>query len=638
MLNLEKYWHYRYRLVNYYMVVGEGSGMSLPADIRNTNNSEEIRWGEAPVYLGYYLGVLATEYRLLKDNNQPTDRTLTELYYAILAAVRIDNVAESYPYWNHTYSPSTNGFLIRDDVPYDFLSVHPSLNLNIASSQGITFGHGTPGFVSSINSDFIGNTSGTTPKHLAVSQDVVYQLLMGLALVSKYVDDGDLAFTNYLTVQGVQINLRSMAIDEADKIVGYIKFNHLQHWEINDPDGHDVHVGGNCSFLAYAIAKSGDLITGHTYADGHSDADEPDWQILQYPEFLLCRKISDEASVHPMAMSLAAMSDAWRAPNGDNTTPDRILQNGDYEAGSDGPCLHLANHYGWDIFYGALWDVFHGGPRFISDLCKAKEILDSAPYNGPFYHSLYDKAPFHWCATRRFFDDAPRQDNGKDGFDGNYNGLDYMLLFNLYYLDSKYQQAYASTFYIPSGNLISDHYPWGNIIGDFNNPVEYDLINSPVIVNQLAVTATIGNDYYDPGHLTIKSGPQGTLLTNTTVEYGAYLYVAPLGCNPPQSSWYFDPSMFQRIANPNLNIDENVSSDVTLFPNPSTTSITITLPPLENTEPLIQIYNSQGKIVFQEKNISKQNVTVVVSEFAPGIYFVRITDDNTVFIKKFIRE
>ena len=32
LTNLQKYWHYRYRLVNYFMVVGEGSGMSLPAD------------------------------------------------------------------------------------------------------------------------------------------------------------------------------------------------------------------------------------------------------------------------------------------------------------------------------------------------------------------------------------------------------------------------------------------------------------------------------------------------------------------------------------------------------------------------------------------------------------------------------
>ena len=31
-MNLEKYWHYRYRLIHNFMVVGENPGMSLPED------------------------------------------------------------------------------------------------------------------------------------------------------------------------------------------------------------------------------------------------------------------------------------------------------------------------------------------------------------------------------------------------------------------------------------------------------------------------------------------------------------------------------------------------------------------------------------------------------------------------------
>jgi hypothetical protein len=93
--NLRKYWHYRYRLVNYFMVVGPEPGESLPADIRNwygspqgissTTSVPNISWGDEPVYLGYYLGVLATEYALLHRNGENTDRTLTELYYALNA-------------------------------------------------------------------------------------------------------------------------------------------------------------------------------------------------------------------------------------------------------------------------------------------------------------------------------------------------------------------------------------------------------------------------------------------------------------------------------------------------------------------------------------------------------------------------
>ncbi|MCE9539874.1 MAG: hypothetical protein K8R85_11745, partial [Bacteroidetes bacterium] len=119
-LNLQKYWHYRYRLTHYFMVVGDGNGESLPADIRNLYNGGRLHFGETPVQLGYYLGVLATEYHLLKNNNQNTDRTLTELYYALSAVARLDLASDGVK----------NGYLYRDDVnPNTFLNVNNHLNV-----------------------------------------------------------------------------------------------------------------------------------------------------------------------------------------------------------------------------------------------------------------------------------------------------------------------------------------------------------------------------------------------------------------------------------------------------------------------------------------------------------------------------
>lgn len=658
--NLTKYWHYRYRLDNYFMVVGEKSGMSMPADIRNRFGNV-LDWGEGPVYLGYYIGVLATEYRLLKDNNQNTDRTLTQLYYAINAAVRIDYAADCYSEWGTNHSCAVNGFLIRDDVPASFVSDHYNeLNLDVMNQFGMTNGLGVPGRVESVSSSYADNDNGVDYKKSAVSQDVIYSLLMGFALVKRFVDDGPLTFSDYVAINHPNyvtntnivktIDIKNMAIDEAHQIVSYFKFNHNNHWEIKDPNGAHV-VGGNGVTFAYALARAGNYITGQDYTDGHEEADEVFWIELQDPNILLCQAIASDASAHEMAMVLAAMSNSWRdglGANADNTTPIQILVNGDYDADHQPPCEHWASHYGWDVFYGALWDVFYGSQNaYISDLCKARTILNSAPLEGPFYHNPDDNANLSgypgWCATRRFFDDEPRQDWGKSDFEGNYNGLDYMLLFNLYYLDSKYQTANAPTFNIP-GNA-SDHYPYMNptLEGTFFFPREINATSSEVIVNQLSVTSTTGEFVGIPGHLTIRSGPQGTLLTNTTVEQGAYLYVAPGECIPPQSSWYFDQSMYLRVANPNINNEQIISADVNLFPNPSSSTITITFPPLQispkgQAEPLIQIFNSQGKIVFEEKNSSKQNMIVDVSEFAEGIYFVRITDGDKVYYKKFIRE
>jgi hypothetical protein len=648
LVNLQKYWHYRYRLTHYYMVVGEGPGMSLPADIRNTNNSGEIRWGEVPVYLGYYIGTLATEYRLLKDNNYNTDQTLTELYYALKAAIRIDNVAENQDPWNH--DPSTNGFLIRDDVPDDFLLLHSGfLNQNIPQNQGITIGSGKPGIVTSMHSDYTGNLHSNPyhPENNAISQDVVYQLLMGFALVKRYVDPGVISFDDLINNDMVNIDLQGMAIDEADLIVSYIKANHSQHWEINDPDGHDINAGGNCASFAFAIARAGNYITGNDYTDFFENFDEPFWQTLQDPEHLLCHAIGDQASAHPMALVLAAMSNSWKEDhNQTNTTPDQILLNGDYES-SITPCNHPDNHYGWDVFYGALWDVFHGGPRYISDLCKVRDILNSAPFDGPFYHDITDNASAgSWCATRRFFDDAPRQQSGKPGFNGNFNGLDYMLLFNLYYLDSKEQRnatQQSSAYYVPNNNpFVSGDYPYPS--PTFLNVLHIttsDIINAPfqpVIVNSLSITNNSGPTA-GVGALTIHGGPQGTLLTNTNVEYGAYLYIAA-DCFAPQSNYYFDPTSYHfRMISPNsVSGSNNAIEEVNLFPNPSSSSITITFPPLQISGTTIQIFNSEGKIVFEKESNSEQNVVVDISEFASGIYFVKIDDGEKAYTKKFIRQ
>jgi hypothetical protein len=213
LTNLRKYWHYRYRLVNYFMVVGDGPGKSLPAGIRNLYNGDQMHWGEVPVYLGWYIGVLATEYRLLKDNNQPVDRTLTELFYALKAAKRLDGVAETVAPWNTAVAPAINGFLIRDDVPADFVQQHYA-ELNQSSlSSNVTVGSGKPAVVQNTVSDFADNIGN------ACSQDVIYHLFLGYALVKQFVDDGLLSFYDYVANQNVVADIKSFAIAHADEIV-----------------------------------------------------------------------------------------------------------------------------------------------------------------------------------------------------------------------------------------------------------------------------------------------------------------------------------------------------------------------------------------------------------------------------------
>jgi hypothetical protein len=102
--NFNKYWFYRDRLKKRFMVEGPNQGESLVAPrIQRINNSAGVvdqylyHYGDQTIQMGWYLGVLATEYRLLANHSQPTANTERELYHAMKAFERLDLNAEIQP-------------------------------------------------------------------------------------------------------------------------------------------------------------------------------------------------------------------------------------------------------------------------------------------------------------------------------------------------------------------------------------------------------------------------------------------------------------------------------------------------------------------------------------------------------------
>ena len=102
--------------------------------LKKTINNQwvhEFGLSDASLRLGWYIAVLATEYKLLNVQGLDTYQTRKELYYALEAFNRLDLNAESYfnlaapnnnP--NQAISPSSddlNGFFIRDDMPDNLL-------------------------------------------------------------------------------------------------------------------------------------------------------------------------------------------------------------------------------------------------------------------------------------------------------------------------------------------------------------------------------------------------------------------------------------------------------------------------------------------------------------------------------------
>ncbi len=81
-------------------------------------------------------------------------------------------------------------------------------------------------------------------------------------------------------------------------------------------------------------------------------------------------------------------------------------------------------------------------------------------------------------------------------------------------------------------------------------------------------------------------------------------------------------------------IPKNVSF---IYPNPTSTTITIETPATSYKNTFINIFNISGKRLLQ-RQMTEQQTVVDVSGLVQGVYFVRITTDATVLVTKFIKQ
>lgn len=230
LINLEKYWKYRYTLIHDYMKLGPNCGETIPAsrhmdnwDIPNgANNGGHLHWGDATILMGQYMQVLATEYELLRLSNLNTKRTEYEIYMVLNAFDRLDLTAEE-RMRNFTATQNCeninpqqgdlNGFFIRDDVPPSFESQnHDHFNRDLGCSY---VENETSAVVQRINGNVIewkNNTASfknwvdvyqNTPRYpVEMSQDQVTEIYAGLALLVRYLHSS-------ITYNGVSLKVKA---------------------------------------------------------------------------------------------------------------------------------------------------------------------------------------------------------------------------------------------------------------------------------------------------------------------------------------------------------------------------------------------------------------------------------------------
>lgn len=420
-----KYYKYRERL-KYFVKPGTSRGESHIAGIRNRFDmgADDLNFGQHSIYLGYYIGMLATEYKLLFDkNNSAALHTQQELKFALLQFVDFLDKTESSLFSEK--ENSFDGFFVRENVPCNLLtndSIRNYFNYNLQPNNKLKFENGAFSF-DNLNPGepaWVNKISECDSIPQIFSQDEAIGLLLGLALVNKCLPDNSAEY--------------HLAKEIALKIITYIRNSSriygsfiTPRWLIYKPDGTRLKTsqGGLSWFYAHGFMRSA------TYFD--KDYDNLIKKITRYPQELFFQFGQFIPGPNPdnttMITTLAAIGDSWRATIPIiglifkiNTTYFGIKSKTKYQD--------------WETFYGLYWAFLHNKTDKVKNLLsKTKEQLNKAPFDGTYNYGK-NNCPYNtgWASSYKWHHKKDTQNGLNEGILGNYNGLDYMLLYNLYNL------------------------------------------------------------------------------------------------------------------------------------------------------------------------------------------------------------
>lgn len=482
----DKYVLYRNRLLDEWIVISsdvEQFGVNIPAVDRRLDSLGKpiwVSWSDGNSNFNHWLGILATEYRLLKNNKQDYQETLAMLVYSMIALERLDLYSEYTLRKYHNTEPGNkdyelvkypediNGFLIRDDITLGFWRQYYK---HFKSEYGWHNDkkNGTNRYLSVFQKGVIAQEG--------MSQDNIIYLMQSLALVKNLVDDEniskiDIKFRNnyipdYLKSKGIMegniVSFDKWVNDLTDRFAMRCRHeyperkivmkpfkgrarpsdNHLggimsSYWYIMNPITNDLVAEGNGEDMgvwmnSFGIAEAAEFITGNNiYHTDRSDKGLSKYlfkallfknmKFLGLGGFPIPNNIDDY-----MFRALASIADI----NWNKNSYDLLYLLGDkreqwtYE---HNPLILTILHKGK---YSKVYKI--GIPYYENDKKYYSELLGFAPASGPSTdNSRSDYHPFWSSSSRLNWPNNKGNRNSDRPMD--YAGMDYLFLYNLYRL------------------------------------------------------------------------------------------------------------------------------------------------------------------------------------------------------------
>ncbi|MBN2766190.1 MAG: T9SS type A sorting domain-containing protein [Paludibacteraceae bacterium] len=676
--NLEKYWNYRKRLREKFIVVTPNVsdfGVNIPAASIENNVAW---WSDANCNMSHYLTVLATELWLLKNNKQDYSQTLAELLYAMLALERLDVYSESIlrwkaacgetfiedEYWQKYFVQpgDINGFMIRDDVSQVLKDNYPD-NLDVPYSMGKLHYNDTKRFEEN-------------------SQDVIIHDMEALALVSKLVGTESIAnipcywsdlyfhLIPYLTGKNivtlgtdvysspVSVNFSLWAKDIVKRFIDYIQYPGTYnkgigfnittsvgsitfntsffstHWILVNPvTNHWVLEGsgtdGGVAMASSGFIRAGLAITGENLQEYNGLFSDNLYDYgFRHPISKINGKYLDDNLTRSLACNGNILGDETFDVLRSLRDEHDLYDSGQFPNNEHLPLINLVLH---DPDYNVMKLQDN---TYNTDKILYEDLLNSAPANGPA-SNLADN--IRWTSASRCIWSWKLGKTLDSQLE--YNGLDYMMLHNLYYIAFRKEdlKTIIITDKVEMGvPLEPQYYDWINKRST-SQRAGFIETNSSILGNNVTYTATRG--------ITLKKG----FSASGTGGKKFVAKAAPLP-NNYQGGLYKLPATSQNTSGPayakKSNNNESISektttndnnllrNEITISPNPSRVYVKISIANI-STAVDFDIVSSNSVVVFSGKLHSTEN-GVNLSGLPKGIYFARLYLDKKIEIKKII--
>lgn len=682
-----KYWFYRYRLINNFLAVPnratpsyvDSMGFSIPFGKINIHHTyktgqypmnidrffmdsifkpnkgilHRMHWaagGDGTIELGWYIGTLATEYRLLKNAGKTTTDVEWELYAALKAFDRVDNNANkmNWPANDMKGVAALDGFFIRDDQDIPFLIKNfkdirrnPNGSLALEGNESST--------------SFLQQYKVTDPAVKSfMSKDQVVGMLLGFALVKKFVDP--------IYINGDSRQLVQIAQDATERMMRYIE-NNLDGFKIPGQNAFSIDNGGEkIADMSYLFTKAGEYITGRSYSPkwysktmmvsmmmtGGVSITQGYTQAMYYGTAAIGNSIEYfwptlfTTSIECTAWGwLCYPKISWKPSWTQNNTSSTLWSN-------------ACTFYNRRHIYKLLHEVLHGDKSNSIDAGYYTDLLKTAPCEGPSFNAgIYDTKSLSifpnvkvvdpastlnyytgtkgWKAMAIFSRSTSSADYGDPDQLGEFNGLDYMLLHNSYLLN-----------YEPNRMT-------GTMRADINLDLTRMMNGNPPIVEYKS-WGKITSNYYHIGQLTqvkYKAGEEIVFLPGFWANNDMSATIENYDCSlmesssPARQSYQYPESATQR----EMQIQEQQLSQmqVNCFPNNFQNQVTIQyVLPTGVQELTITVTDAIGKeIIHTQPTTTPQGAHQVVlstTDWTVGLYMVYVTSSQYAKTIKIVKQ